>query len=113
MARIEAVQNKRGLTYRAHIKCLGIRETATFDTLKEAERWAASTEAAIIEQRHIDKRKARAFTIVDLMKWHIEQFPRSTNRAKRSDEMRIGTIQKYEIASLTVDKLTRGNPPGQ
>jgi len=107
MARIETIQNKSGTTYRAHVKCNGVRETATFDTRKEAQDWASRTIAAIVEKRHIDKRKAREYTIVDLMKWHIEQFPRSSNRAKADDLCRVTSIEKYDIAKMTVDRLTR------
>jgi len=91
MASIQTRTNDGGKTsYRARIRLKGFpTETATFDRLTDARRWAQQTEAAIKEGRYFKTTEAKRHTLADL----VERYSREYLPAKAD-----GASQAYQLA---------------
>ncbi len=68
MATIEKRDTGEGITYRAKVRIKGHpAQSATFERLTDARRWAQSTEAAIRERRYFKTSEAQRRTLAELV----------------------------------------------
>jgi len=85
MANIEKRRSKDGtLSYRAKVRLRGYEEqSATFERLTDAKKWAAATESAIREGRHFKTSKAKQHTLGELIdRYKREVLPKKPKSAK-------------------------------
>ena len=85
MASIEKrVSSEGSVTYRAKVRLKGYPpQSASFERLTDARKWAAATESAIREGRHFKTTEAKRHTLADL----IDRYSRD-ELGKRSDRAR-------------------------
>lgn len=99
MASIEKRENSDGTTvYRVKVRLKGYPvQTASFERLTDAKRWAASTESAIREGRHFRTAEAKRHTLGDAIDRYVrdvlpghkpkERAKKTTNLAYWRDEL--------------------------
>lgn len=110
-------------SYRVKVRLKGYPvQTATFDRLTDAKRWAQQTEAAIREGRHFKTAEAKKHTLAEL----IDRYVRDV-LPKKPKQIRVQTahftwwkdaIGAYALADVTPallaecrDKLSHGREP--
>jgi integrase len=124
MANIEKRTTQDGKTaYRVKVRLKGYPvQSATFDRLTDAKKWAASTESAIREGRHFKTAEAKKHTLGEL----IDRYTRDV-LPKKPKQIRVQTahfawwkdaIGAYALADITPallaecrDKLSHGREP--
>lgn len=114
MANIQKRSNAKGETsYRVQVRLKGHPpQTATFERLTDAKKWAASTETAIREGRYFQKVEAKRHTFAELTDRYIRDVIPNKGNVKR--QQRIQTNQMlwwkeqlghYVLADVTPAKL--------
>lgn len=89
--------------FRAVIRRKGHRHISKWHpTLREAERWARSIEAAIDERRHLSPSKMTLGSLIERYREDMPRMGRSKSATLRSFEETLGSIA---IADLTPDRL--------
>jgi hypothetical protein len=87
-----AVIEARGRGYRARVRIKGFPpQSAAFERLTDARRWAQQTEAAIREGRHFKTNEAKKHTLGEL----IDRYIRDVNPTKKRNSQ--GT-QKAQLS---------------
>lgn len=125
MAVIEKRTTKNNkTTYRVKIRLKGYpSQTATFDRLTDAKKWAQLTEAAIREGRHFKTAESKKHTLADMVDRYIRdelpkrprqtQITRTTQLQRWSDE--IGHILLADVTPAMIvevrDKLSAESTP--
>lgn len=121
MASIEKRTSEDGKTsYRVKVRIKGYpAQTATFDQVTAAKRWAQSTESAIRENRHFKTSEAKKRTLAELIDRYVRDVlpakPKSASDQQRQLEWWKAEIGSYALADVTPaliaeyrDKLARG-----
>ena len=68
MANIEKRITSAGTAYRAKVRLKGFAEqSATFEPLTDARKWAQDTESAIRNRRHFPKSEAKKHTLAEMI----------------------------------------------
>jgi len=98
MATIEKRGKGRAATYRVKIRRKGLgTETKTFDTYKDAERWAREIEGQMDRGGWVSQREAERTTLADaLMRYASEITP--SKKSARQELNRINQLKKNKIA---------------
>lgn len=113
--------NDGKITYRVRIRLKGTPiQTASFDRLTDARRWAQQTEAAIREGRYFKTREGQRHTLADLIdRYVVDVLPRKRDQAHTERQLTWWKDQLgfYALADLTApliaewrDKLAAGFP---
>ncbi|AEJ02495.1 integrase family protein [Nitrosomonas sp. Is79A3] len=106
MANIEKrISNDGKTSYRVKIRLKGHPgQSATFERLTDAKKWAQHTESAIREGRHFKTTEAKRHTLADL----IDRYCRDVLPAKKSakDQTQQLTWWKSEIGSYALADVT-------
>jgi len=90
MANIEKRTDQNGaISYRVKVRLKGYpTQSATFDRLTDAKKWAASTESAIREGRHFKTAEAKKHTLAELVDRYIKDvLPSKKDRAKQEAQL--------------------------
>lgn len=111
MANIEKRTDQNGATsYRVKVRLKGYpTQSATFERLTDAKKWAASTESAIREGRHFKTAEAKKHTVAEM----IDRYLQSAGLNKVQDE-HIGLhLRRWKdeigymlLSDVTADTLT-------
>lgn len=107
MAVIEKRQSEEhGTRYRVKVRLKGFPpQTATFERLTDAKRWAQQTEAAIREGRHFKTSEAKKHTLGELVDRYIrEVLPRKPKSAKKQATQLLwwkSQLGAYALADVT------------
>jgi integrase len=121
MANIEKRRSKTGeLSYRAKVRLKGFEEqSATFERLTDAKKWAAATESAIREGRHFKTSKAKQHTLGELIARYkrdvLPTKPKSAKDQERQLDWWAAVLGHKTLADVTPallaearDKLASG-----
>ncbi|KXW58919.1 putative prophage phiRv2 integrase [Ferrovum myxofaciens] len=121
MANIEKRTTSDGKTsYRAKVRLKGHPlQSATFERLTDARKWAASTESAIKEGRHFKTREAKRHTLADLIDRYVKDVlpgkPKNIRVQTRQFAWWRDQMGSYALADVTPsmiaeyrDKLAAG-----
>lgn len=108
MANIRTRADKEGNTYHTvQIRLKGYpAQTASFDRLTDARKWAASTESAIREGRHFKTAESKKHTFTDLVKRYAKDEipkynPREQKERKAKLDWWVGRMGAYLLADIT------------
>lgn len=107
MASIEKRTAQDGKTsYRVKVRLKGYPvQTATFDRLTDARKWAQHTEAAIREGRHFKTAEAKKHTLADMVNRYIKDVlptkPKEADRQQNQLEWWKSQIGDYLLADIT------------
>ena len=118
------VANDGNITHRVRIRMKGYPlQTASFERLTDARRWAQQTEAAIREGRHFKTREAQRHTLADLIDRYVaDVLHRQKDSAHRRQQLAWWREQLgvYALSDLTPpllaeyrDQLAAGFPEGK
>lgn len=105
MASIEKRTTQSGTTYRVKIRLRGRQtETATFDRLTDAKRWATHTEAAIREGRHFHAVAGKGKTLTDAIdRYSRDILPNLKDHKHRRLHLKWWSEQ---IGAITISDIT-------
>lgn len=106
MASIEKRDHPSGITYRVKVRLKGYPvQTATFERITDAKRWAQQTEAAIREGRHFKTAQSKRHTLGELIDKYITtvlpQKPKSIRDQKRQLLWWKAQLGDYMLADIT------------
>ena len=106
MANIEKRETSNGIRYRVKVRLKGYPvQTATFERLTDAKKWAASTESAIREGRHFKTSEAKKHTLGELTDRYIEFVlptkPKSQNKQTMQLNWWKSQLGDYALADVT------------
>ncbi|MCP5361139.1 MAG: site-specific integrase [Hyphomicrobiales bacterium] len=106
MATIEKRQSDSGSSYRVKVRLKGHPiETATFERLTDAKKWAQATEAAIREGRYFKTSEARRHTLADMIDRYMRDVlptkPKSEAKQKNQLIWWKDAIGAYTLADVT------------
>ena len=104
MANFETRETQDGKTsYRVKIRLKGYPpQTATFQRLTDAKKWAAATESAIREGRHFKTAEAKKHTLADLVDRYIkDELPKKTTKLGSNQKAQL-EWWKAEIGAYTL-----------
>lgn len=107
MANIRKRTDTNGkITYAVQIRLKGYPpQTASFERLTDAKKWAASTESAIREGRHFKTTEAKRHTFTNLVERYIKDVlpskPASYNKQKAQLEWWNERLGHYVLADIT------------
>lgn len=107
MATIEKRSNSSGIQYRVKIRIKGFPDqTASFERLTDARRWAQSTEAAIRERRYFKTNEALRHLLADAIdRYIVEVLPQKAPSSQGPQKLQLqwwkACIGKYSIAEVT------------
>jgi len=107
MASFEKRSNENGkTTYRVKVRLRGYpSQTATFDRLTDAKKWASSTESAIREGRHFKTVEAKKHTFTDLADRYIKDVLPTKPKSQAKQTMQLNwwkeQIGDYLLADVT------------
>jgi len=107
MASFEKRSNENGkTTYRVKVRLRGYpSQTATFDRLTDAKKWASSTESAIREGRHFKTVEAKKHTFADLADRYIKDVLPTKPKSQAKQTMQLSwwkeQIGDYLLADVT------------
>lgn len=107
MANFETRETQDGKTsYRVKIRLKGYpAQTATFQRLTDAKKWAAATESAIREGRHFKTAEAKKHTLADLVDRYIKDvLPTKPKQAERQQQQL--EWWKAEIGAFTLADIS-------
>lgn len=113
--------NDGKVSHRVRIRMKGFPlQTASFDRLTDARRWAQQTEAAIREGRYFKTREAQRHTLAELIdRYKVDVLPRKRDRAHTERQLHWwkGQLGVYALSDLTPpliaeyrDRLAAGFP---
>jgi integrase len=109
MASIERRENEQGITYRVKIRLKGKpAQTASFERLTDARRWAQQTEAAIREGRHFAGSEAKRTTLAEVIdRFKREKLPSLNGQADRLRYLDYWTreLGAYALADVTPARI--------
>jgi hypothetical protein len=100
------IEHRNG-TYRVKVRLKGHpTQNATFQTLKDAKRWATSTEAAIREKRYFPTTEAKRHTLADLIDRYIQDvLPHKSRSSVYMQTLQLGYwcqhLGHYNLSDLT------------
>ena len=105
MASIEKRENEQGTTYRVKVRLKGKpAQSATFERLTDARRWAQQTEAAIREGRHFAGSEAKRTTLSDVIdRFKREKLPSMNGQA---DRLRYLDFWSQSLGAYTLADVT-------
>ena len=108
MAAIEKRTSSDGVTsYRAKIRIKGFpMQTATFERITDAKKWAQSTEAAIKEGRHFKTAEAKRHTLAEL----IDRYTREVLPTKPNAVLKQSALLKWWKDALGAYSLAEVTP---
>lgn len=107
MASIEKRTTESGDTsYRVKVRLKGYpTQTATFQRLTDAKKWAQHTETAIREGRHFKTAEAKKHTLAELVDRYIKDVlptkPKQAEKQKQQLEWWKGKLGAYALADVT------------
>jgi len=107
MATIEKRTTKKGvIVYRAKVRLKGHPlQTATFERLTDARRWAQQTESAIREGRHFKTVEAKRHTLTEAIDRYIKNVLPSKPKSEANQSAQLNwwreAIGDYSLAELT------------
>lgn len=105
MATIEKRKSEGGVTFRVKVRLKGYPvQTATFQRLTDARRWAQQTESAIQEGRHFKTREAKRHTLAELIDRYIESV--LPHKKSAHEQKRHLLWWKEELGSYTLADIT-------
>ncbi|MEO7557760.1 MAG: integrase, partial [Gammaproteobacteria bacterium] len=106
MANIEKrTTSDNQISYRAKVRLKGFpAQSATFERLTDAKKWAQNTESAIRENRHFKTTEAKRHTLAELIDRYIRDVLPSKKSAR--DQTQQLTRWKAEIGSYTLADVT-------
>jgi integrase len=104
MATIEKRETDSGeISYRVKVRLKGYpAQSATFQRLTDAKKWAQQTEAAIREGRHFKTAEAKKHTLADLVDRYIKDVLPSKSDKLRSNQITQLNWFKTEIGAFTL-----------
>ena len=125
MASIKRRVSSKGVTsFLVQVRLKGYPpQTATFERLTDAKRWAASTESAIREGRHFKTAAAKRTTLADVIdRYLLESVPQKSASQQENQKDHLAfwreRLGDYALADITSDKiidlrneLARGKTP--
>ena len=123
MANIEKRTAQDGKTsYRVKVRLKGYpAQSATFDRLTDAKKWAQHTEAAIREGRHFKTAEAKRHTLAELIdRYTRDVLPSKRSRVKQAAQLgwwkeQIGAYALADVTPALIaefrDKLAGGKTP--
>lgn len=94
-----------GTSYRVKVRLKGYPpQTASFDRITDAKKWAASVESAIREGRHFKTTEAKRHTLGEL----VDRYIRDVLPAKRDGQKQCGQLNwwKEQIGSYALADVT-------
>jgi integrase len=107
MASIEKRVTQEGkITFRVKVRLKGFpAQTASFDRLTDARRWAQQTETAIREGRHFKTSEARRHTLAEAIDRYIQSVLPTKPKSARCQAQQL-TWWKEAVGSYTLADLT-------
>lgn len=124
MASIEKRITPEGsITYRVKVRLKGFPiQTATFERLTDARKWAQQTEAAIREGRHFKTTEAKRHTLGEAIDRYVKQVLPTKPKSKKAQAVQLNwwkvNLGSYSLADITPaligesrDKLGQGMTP--
>jgi integrase len=99
------------ISYRAQVRVKGSpSQSQTFSNRKDAEKWAASIEAAVHEGRHFPMARASRFLFSDAVKRYKESvFAEAKERSRRTREQHLDFFEEQfkglALAQVTADRV--------
>ncbi|MDY0330248.1 MAG: site-specific integrase [Thiomonas sp.] len=110
MANIEKRENEQGTTYRVKVRLKGHpAQTATFERLTDARRWAQQTEAAIREGRHFAGSEAKRTTLDEVIdRFTREKLPAMNDQQDRRRYLAFWSqeLGAYALADVTAARIS-------
>ncbi|MEI6209310.1 MAG: site-specific integrase [Desulfuromonadales bacterium] len=74
MATIRKVEGTRGVKYRVEVRMKGFPpQSANFDRITDAKKWAQDTESAIRERRYFKTAESQRHTVEDMIKRYVKE----------------------------------------
>lgn len=105
MANIEKRTSEGAVSYRVKVRLKGHPvQSATFERLTDAKKWAQATEAAIRENRHFKTTEAKRHTLAELIDRYIRDVLPTKKRPR--DQAQQLRWWKAEIGSYTLADVT-------
>lgn len=93
---------RSGKGWRAEIEKLGVRDSATFPTKREAQEWAAAREAEITAGKTGQVIKA---TLSDVIERYVKEVtPKKSS--SRTEKLRLGALQRHPLAKKIMQDIT-------
>jgi integrase len=107
MASIEKrVADNGDISYRVKVRLKGYpTQSATFQRLTDAKKWAQHTEAAIREGRHFKTAEAKKHTLSDLVDRYVKDILPSKPKQLKDQSLQLGWF-KAEIGAYTLADIT-------
>jgi len=109
MASIRKIEGKLGIKYRVEVRIKGFPpQTARFDRLTDAKKWAQDTESAIRQRRYFKTAEAQRHTVADMVDRYLKS---ETKDLKTADERKQHLlfwrekIGSYVLADVTADLI--------
>ncbi len=113
MASIEPRTNDKGeKSYRVKVRLKGYpAQSATFDRLTDAKKWAAATESAIREGRHFKTAEAKKHSVSDMLnRYYSETLPHYNEKEQKERKSRLEfwrqAIGHCSLADITPAAIT-------
>ena len=107
MASIERRDTGEGVTYRVKVRIKGHpAQSASFERLTDARRWAQSTEAAIRERRFFKTRESQRRTLAELVDRYIRDVIPEKGRWAASDQIRQLAWWRAKLGPLSLADVT-------
>ena len=105
MANIQKVEGKNGVKYRCLVRLKGFPpQSATFDRITDAKRWAQDTESAIRERRYFKTAEAQRHTLSEAIDKYIKT--KLISRKSSKDPLRHLLYWKEQIGAYTLADIT-------
>lgn len=108
MATIEKRETDNGdISYRVKVRLKGYpAQSATFQRLTDARKWAQQTEAAIREGRHFKTAEAKKHTLADMIDKYIKDVLPGKSAKLRSNQITQLNWFKTEIGAFTLADIS-------
>jgi integrase len=106
MASVRKRKDSKGnLSYHVQVRLKGYpTQTASFDRLTDARKWASSTESAIREGRHFKTAESKKHTLADLIDRYIENI--IPHKKNQKNDLRHLQYWKDEIGAYALSEVT-------
>lgn len=105
MATIRKIEGERGVKYRVEIRLKGFPpQTARFDRITDAKKWAQDTESAIRDRRYFKTAEALRHTAADTIDRYIKD--KLPHRKRVIDVMKHLSYWKEQIGAYTLADVT-------
>lgn len=101
-----ATFKQRGTSWQAQIARLGVRLSATFDTKRQAQDWAATTEAEIVAGKHKAGVNPADKTLADAMEKYRDEVS-IAKKGERWERVRINMLMRDKIADSLLQDLAQ------